>query len=405
MGFLVERGRLFALATLAAALSLGGCLGAGPSGGDGPVAQAPAASAPVDAPNGNTGSIGSGSVKVALILPLTGQGQGAVAATSLRNAADLAVGEFQNADVAILVKDDRGTAEGARQAAEEAIAQGAELIVGPLFAPAVQAAGQVAKQAGKPVIAFSTDATVASRGVYLLSFLAQEEVDRIIAYASAQGRRSFAALIPENTYGNVVEAQFREAAARRGARVVAMERYAAGQAQAAVQRIAPLIVGPSAQADAIFLPDNAEGLLGVAQALAEARFDPQKVKPLGTGVWNDPRIFKTPALQSGWFAAPDSAGFNAFAARYRTRFNADPTRIATLSYDAVSLAAALVRTQGSQRFAEPVLTNPSGFSGADGVFRFKPDGTNDRALAVLEIRNGATATVSPAPKALSPSGT
>jgi ABC-type branched-subunit amino acid transport system substrate-binding protein len=303
------------------------------------------------------------------------------------------------------VKDDRGTAEGARQAAEEAIAEGAELIVGPLFAPAVQAAGQVAKQAGKPVIAFSTDATVASRGVYLLSFLAQEEVDRIIAYASAQGRRSFAALIPENTYGNVVEAQFREAAARRGARVVAMERYAAGQAQAAVQRIAPLIVGPSAQADAIFLPDNAEGLPGVAQALAEARFDPQKVKPLGTGVWNDPRIFKTPALQSGWFAAPDSAGFNAFAARYRTRFNADPTRIATLSYDAVSLAAALVRTQGSQRFAESVLTNPSGFSGADGVFRFKPDGTNDRALAVLEIRNGATATVSPAPKALSPSGT
>ena len=405
MGFLVERGRLFALATLAAALSLGGCLGGGPSGGDGPVATAPAAAAPADAPNGNTGSIGSGSVKVALILPLTGQGQGAVAATSLRNAADLAVGEFQNADVAILVKDDRGTAEGARQAAEEAIAEGAELIVGPLFAPAVQAAGQVAKQAGKPVIAFSTDATVASRGVYLLSFLAQEEVDRIIAYASAQGRRSFAALIPENTYGNVVEAQFREAAARRGARVVAMERYAAGQAQAAVQRIAPLIVGPSAQADAIFLPDNAEGLPGVAQALAEARFDPQKVKPLGTGVWNDPRIFKTPALQSGWFAAPDSAGFNAFAARYRTRFNADPTRIATLSYDAVSLAAALVRTQGSQRFAEPVLTNPSGFSGADGVFRFKPDGTNDRALAVLEIRNGATATVSPAPKALSPSGT
>src|SRR5215212_1437190 len=341
MEFLVERGRLLALATLAAALSLGGCLGGGPSGGDGPVAQAPATSAPNDAPNGNTGSIGSGSVKVALILPLTGQGQGAVAATSLRNAADLAVGEFQNADVAILVKDDRGTAEGARQAAEEAIAEGAELIVGPLFAPAVQAAGQVAKQAGKPVIAFSTDATVASRGVYLLSFLAQEEVDRIIAYASAQGRRSFAALIPENTYGNVVE----------------------------------------------------------------ARFDPQKVKPLGTGVWNDPRIFKTPALQSGWFAAPDSAGFNAFAARYRTRFNADPTRIATLSYDAVSLAAALVRTQGSQRFAEPVLTNPSGFSGADGVFRFKPDGTNDRALAVLEIRNGATATVSPAPKALSPSGT
>jgi ABC-type branched-subunit amino acid transport system substrate-binding protein len=404
MRFLARSRRVLALA---APLALGGCLGGGGGGGfEAPVAQAPIA-APAEQPlDGRpTGSIGAGSVKVALILPLTGQGQGAVAAASLRNAAELALSEFQNPDVAVLVKDDRGTAEGARQAAEEALADGAELIVGPLFAPGVQAAGQVAKQAGKPVIAFSTDATVAGRGVYLLSFLAQEEVDRIIAYASAQGRRSFAALVPENTYGSVVEAQFREAAAKRGARVVALERYAPGQAQAAVQRIAPLIAGAGAQADALFLPDNADGLPGVAQALSQAGFDPQRVKPLGTGVWNDPRVFRTPALQGGWFAAPDSAGFNAFAGRYRAKFGSDPTRIATLSYDAVSLAAALVRTQGSQRFAEAVLTNPSGFSGADGVFRFRPDGTNDRALAVLEIRNGAAAPVSPAPKALPPSGT
>ncbi|HEX8165779.1 MAG TPA: penicillin-binding protein activator [Beijerinckiaceae bacterium] len=409
MDFSARSRRVLGLAAaFAVPLLLGGCLGGGGfSGGEGPVAQTPIlpAEQPAAVDGRSTGSIGAGSVKVALILPLTGQGQGAVAATSLRNAAELALSEFQNPDVAVVVKDDRGTAEGARQAAEEALAEGAELIVGPLFAPAVQAAGQVAKQAGRPVIAFSTDATVASRGVYLLSFLAQEEVDRIVAYASAQGRRSFAALVPENTYGSVVEAQFREAAAKRGARVVAMERYAPGQAQGAVQRIAPLITGVNAQADAIFLPDNAEGLPGVAQALSQVGFDPQRVKPLGTGVWNDPRVFRTPALQGGWFAAPDSAGFNAFAGRYRAKFGSDPTRIATLSYDAVSLAAALVRTQGSQRFAEGVLTNPSGFSGADGVFRFRPDGLNDRALAVLEIRNGAAAPVSPAPKALSPSGT
>ena len=129
------------------------------------------------------------------------------------------------------------------------------------------------------------------------------------------------------------------------------------------------------------------------------------MKPIGTGVWNEPRVFAVPALQGGWFASPDNRGFNAFAGRYRARFNADPTRLATLSYDAVSLAAALARTQGSQRFAESVLTNPSGFAGADGVFRFRLDGTNDRALAVQEIRNGSVATVSAAPRALSASGT
>jgi ABC-type branched-subunit amino acid transport system substrate-binding protein len=122
-------------------------------------------------------------------------------------------------------------------------------------------------------------------------------------------------------------------------------------------------------------------------------------------VWNEPRVFALPAFQGGWFAAPDNRGFNAFAARYRARFNADPTRLATLSYDAVSLAAALARTQGSQRFTEGVLTNPSGFAGADGVFRFRPDGLNDRALAVQEIRNGGAVTVNPAPRALAPAGT
>jgi ABC-type branched-subunit amino acid transport system substrate-binding protein len=379
-----------------AALSLAACNVSG--GGKLARVEPPVAPAPEAAPS-NGPTIGTGSVRVALLLPLTGPGQSAAAAQSMRNAAELAMTEL-HPDFTILVKDDRGTADGAREAAQQAVTDGAELIMGPLFASSVQAAGQVARQAGKPVIAFSTDAGVASRGVYLLSFLPQPEVDRVVDYASGQGKRSFAALIPETTYGSVVEAQFREAAARRGARVVAVERYASGQAQAAVGRIAPLVSGAAPQADALFMPDTADGLTAVGQALQAAGYNPQRVKPIGTGVWNDPRAYRVAALQGGWFAAPDSAGFQAFSERYRARFNAEPARLATLSYDAVSLAAALARTQGSQRFTEPVLTSGTGFNGADGVFRFKPDGGNDRGLAVHEVRSGAVATVSPAPKAL-----
>jgi hypothetical protein len=383
-----------ALAAALLALSLGGCLGGGslmPPAGIG-------AAGPTAAPAGDV--IGTGPVRVALILPMTGQGQASTAAESLRNAAELALGEFQNADISISVKDDQGTPEGARAAATEALAEGAELIIGPLFAGSVQAAGQVARSAGKPVLAFSTDVSVASRGVYLLSFLPQAEVERIVDHAAAQGRRSFAALIPDTTYGSVVEAQFREAAAQRGVRVVAIERYPSGQPQVGVQRIASLIAGPSPQADALFVPETGAGAAALGQALQAAGFDPSRVKPLGTGVWNEPRVLATPALQGGWFAAPDNRGFNGFASRYRARFNSDPTRLATLSYDAVSLAAALSRAQGSQRYSETVLTNPAGFAGADGVFRFRSDGTNDRALAVQEVRNGAAVTVSPAPRAL-----
>lgn len=383
--------RVLGLSTAATALA--GCQGFGLSSLPG---LEPATPTPQTAP---ADTIGTGNVRIGLILPLSGQG--AVPGAALRNAAELAIAEFQNPDIQLLVRDDQSTPEGARAAAQQVLAEGAELIIGPLFASSVQAAGQVARAANRPVIAFSTDAAAAARGVYLLSFLAENEVERIIAYAASQNRRSYAALIPETPYGRVVEGAFQQAAARRGGRVIALERYGAGQIAAAAKRIAQAAGGASSQADAIFLPESGEQLPAVVQALQTAGVNLSRVKPLGTGIWNDARAFQIAGLNGGWFAAPDAAGFNAFAGRYRARFNTDPTRIATLAYDAVSLAAALVRTQGAQRFSDQVLTNASGFAGADGVFRFRPDGLNERALSVLEIRNGSATTVSAAPRALS----
>ncbi len=391
-----RRGVLASL-VLGAGLMLSGCLS--------PFSDLPPGNVGTAAPAAPQGeSIGAGAVRVALILPLSAPGQAGEAAASMRNAAELALAEFQEPDIAIVIKDDMGSPEGARAAAQEAIAEGAELILGPLFAPAVEAAGSVARASGVPVIAFSTDVTVATRGVYLMGFLPQNEVRRVVEHAAQQGRRSVAALIPETVYGNVVEAQFREAAAQRGLRVVAVERYPAGQPQSAVARIASVIGGRAPQADALFMPETPDGVAMLAQALQGAGFDPARVKPIGTGVWSDPAVLANPMLQGGWFAAPDRSGFESFAQRYQARYGTAPVRIASLAYDAVSLAAALTRTQGSQRFDELVLTNPSGFAGADGVFRFTPTGENERGLAVLEIRDGSAITISPAPRALGGGG-
>ncbi|WP_232632009.1 penicillin-binding protein activator [Methylobacterium sp. Leaf118] len=384
-------------------LALSACVG----GPDGPRPETQAAPPPVaeaEAPPAVAAAprIGTGSIKVALIVPLTGQG--AAVGAALRNAAELAYDDFQKPDLQILVKDDRGTPEGAREAAQAALGEGAELVLGPLFAANVQAAGGAARAAGKPVVGFSTDAGVAARGVYLISFLPQSEVDRIVDEASAAGRRSFAALIPETSYGNAVEAQFREAVARRGARLVAIERYPAGQPGPAIERLRGVVAGSGAQADALFLPDTPDGLAALAPALTRAGFSPARVRPIGLALWNDPRVLSQPAFQGGWFAAPDTAGFSGFAQRYQARFGAIPPRTASLAYDAVSLTAALVRQYGTQRFAAATLTAPAGFSGLDGTFRFRPDGVSERTLAVYAIRNGAATVVRPAPKVLGPSG-
>jgi ABC-type branched-subunit amino acid transport system substrate-binding protein len=336
-------------------------------------------------------TMGAGPVRIGVILPLTQGSNPSAVGVSLRNAAQLAVEESGASDVTLMLLDDRSTPEGAAQAAQQAIAGGAELIVGPLFSPSVREVGKAAKVAGRPVIAFSTDASVASRGVYLLSFLIEGYVDRVMDYARSKGKKSFAAMAPQSDYGNIAVAEFQQAASRLGVRVVTIARYGPGQAASAAKQIATV----ADQVDALFIPEQADGTEGVGAALAANGL---KMQILGTGIWNDPRVMKLPALQGAWFAAPENSGFANFAERYRAKFNNDPVRLATLSYDAVSLVAALARTQGTERFSEKVLTNPSGFNGADGVFRFRPDGPDERGLAVLQINNGAATTVSPAPK-------
>jgi ABC-type branched-subunit amino acid transport system substrate-binding protein len=342
-------------------------------------------------------SIGTGTVKVALILPLSAPGNAGGVAASMKNAAEMALLEFNNPNVQILVKDDGGSPAGARQATQQAIDEGAELIIGPLFAQAVSATAQVARSRNIPVIGFSTDTNVAARGVYLLSFLPESDVNRIVDYAASQGKRSIAAAIPDNAYGGVAESAFQQAVARHGGRVVALERYPSDPARAA--EAAKRVAQAASRADAIFIPDGAEGAPHVVNTLLSSGVNTRRVQLLGTGLWDDPRIFANGSFAGGWFAAPDSAGFRNFANRYRTRYGQEPARTATLAYDAAALVAALVKTQGGQRFSEAVLTNPSGFAGIDGVFRFRTDGTNERGLAVQRVMPSGAQTIAPAPRA------
>jgi ABC-type branched-subunit amino acid transport system substrate-binding protein len=348
-------------------------------------------------------NIGAGSVKVGLILPLSASGNAAVAAQSMRNAAELALAEFNNPDIQLLVKDDGGSAPGAQQAAQQVIDEGAEIILGPLFALTVGPVGQVARARNIPVIAFSTDSNVASRGVYLLSFLPESDVDRIIGYAAGQGKRAFAALVPDNAYGTVAEAAFKAVVGRRGGRVVALERYPLNrdQMQGPIRNVA----AAAGRADAIFIPDGADAVPGVVQALNAGGVDTKRIQLLGTGLWEDNQIFSNPLLDGAWYAGPDSSGFRAFSARYRARYGADPVRTSSLAYDAVALIAALTKTQGNQRFSEAVLTTSAGFTGIDGLFRFKTDGTNQRGLAVMRITSTGGQIISPPPKAFGASGT
>jgi ABC-type branched-subunit amino acid transport system substrate-binding protein len=338
-------------------------------------------------------AVGNGQVKVGLLLPLSAAGNAGVAAQSMKNAAEMALAEFQNPNVQLLIKDDGGSPQGAQQGTQQALDEGAEIILGPLFAVSVPATAQLARARNVSVIAFSTDSSIAGRGVYLLSFLPESDVNRIIEYSSSIGKRSFAAMLPDNAYGNVVEAAFKQAVSRRGGRIVAFEKYGADRSTPA-RNVAQAL----GTADALFLADDGDSVVAAADSLTAAGANLRNVQLLGTGLWDNPRVFASAALQGGLYAAPDPAGFRSFSTRYRAKYGADPVRTATLAYDAVALVAALARTQGPQRFSPEVLTNPSGYAGIDGLFRFRADGTNERGLAVMRVGSGGGVPVAGSPK-------
>ena len=344
--------------------------------------------------------IGTEEVRVALLLPKSGAGNAAASAAAFRNAAELALKDFPSSAIQIAVYDTGGTPGGAQAAAGTALGDGAEMILGPVFAGEVAAVAPQARQAGVPVVAFSSDASVAGPGVYLLSFLPSDDVSRIVSYAANQGRRSFAALLPEGAYGSVVEASFRSAVAGAGGRIVAIETYGSDPAElsakvASIARIAP-------QIDALLIPDSGNAVPGIAASLAAAGVTRDKAKLLGSGQWDDPRILNDPALVGSWFPAPAKQGFEGFSGRYAAAYGAPPPRNATVAYDGAVLAPGLARQFGAERFQPGVLASAAGFVGVDGLFRFLPTGGTERRLAVYEVTGTGARIVDPAGRSFAP---
>jgi ABC-type branched-subunit amino acid transport system substrate-binding protein len=333
-------------------------------------------------------------VRIGLMLPFSnGSPATRALANAMLNAAEMAVSDTSNGDLLLMPVDEGTGPADAAKAARKLLAQGAEVIVGPLFAGSVTAITPIARDRGVPVLAFSTDRSVASKGVYLLSFQPENEIRHIVAYAAAKGRKNFAALVPQNAYGDRVGQAFTQIVPENHAHIADVERFAPGAANVNVQTAAIAKTNP----DALLIAQGGVGLRGIASMIGTNGIDTSKVKLLGTGLWYDPTITKEGALTGGWFAAPAPHAQDAFDAKYRSIFDAQPPQLATLAYDAISLVALLAPGEPYHRFTRAALVDPNGFAGVDGIFRFKEDGTAERGLAILQVEPEGFQVIEPAP--------
>ncbi len=335
-------------------------------------------------------------IRVAMLLPLSAAAKDAQnVAQSLLDAAQLAIFDASNPNLLLIPKDTQGTESGAKAAAEQAIEEGAEIILGPLFSTSVAAVTPVAASYGVPVVAFSTDRDVSRPGVYLLSFLPEYEVERITQYAVVNGYSRFAAMIPQTAYGQRVLDAYEQSVTGSAAFLTSTEQYY--QSVDAMFEPARRLAAIN-DFDAVLLPEGGTNLRGLAPLLPYFDVDPRQVKFLGTGLWDDPTLGREPSLVGGWFAAPPPRARTAFSERFESAFGRKPPRIASLGYDSVGLAAALAgQLDATDRFSEAALTNPNGFTGVDGIFRFLPDGSTERGLAVIEVTANGFRVIDEAP--------
>lgn len=375
-----------------------------------------------------------GKVRVALLLPLTGDAE--TIGKAMMNIATLAVFDLADDRFDLRPLDTQGTPAGARAAAERAVSEGAQLILGPLFSESFAAVTPVARAAGINVIGFTNDLNVAGPGAYVMGFTPEQQIDRVVAAGLESGARRYAALLPSNAYGQRIAQSLRSAVAYRGgetgdvvfydpaaedisgivrqladydqraAELKKQRRELAGKtdslSKSVLRRLENLDTVGDPDFDAIILAEGGGRQRAIAALLPFYDIDPGRVRVMGTFLWDqDPSIGTEPALTGGWFAAPEPAGREDIWRSYRDVFGTTPPRLASLAYDAAALAAVLAQGEGGPRFDSDTLTTPTGFQGTDGLFRFRPDGQSERGLAVLELTRAQPTVVSPAPRTFS----
>lgn len=387
-------------AVISAALLLSACqvVNYGLPQGGGPAEPAPLTSLPVKTGPASGEVLGTGVTRVALLLPLSAPGNGATIAREYRNAAELAIETRGQQSMELVIKDTTGSAAGAIARTEEAIREGSAIILGPVFSGSVTSAASVAGPQNRAMIAFSSDPSAASGGVFLMSFLPNQVVDRTVSYATGTGLTSFTAILPNGAYGALVERQLRATLQARGGVLNGVSRYDYNNESvvAAVQQVLPAVE----QSDAIFIPDGGTAPVAIARVLQSEGVKLRDKRLIGTGQWRSSDL-SSAFLQGSIFADMDQSGFDAFKAQYKERFQGEPTVNAGLGYDAVTMVADLLATGNPAALSRRSIERPRGFRGVTGIFRFQANGDTQRGLAVYQIQEGEAVVVDPAPRQFS----
>ncbi|MGB0935190.1 MAG: penicillin-binding protein activator [Alphaproteobacteria bacterium] len=333
--------------------------------------------------------------KVALLLPLTGRSSGL--GQAMLQSAQMSLFDNPDSGLELMVRDTQGNPQVAAQAATDAINQGAQLILGPLFANAAQSVAATAQMRNIPVLSFSNNSSISGPTLFTMGFAPRDQIQVLLETAASHGMTRIGALVPKSSYGDVIRGELERHARAMGISLDLVMGYQPGTSDFTQQATTISTSG----IDALIIPEGGQQLRLMVSSLVYHNVNLNNVRLLGTGQWDTNDVFEEPLLQKGWYVAAPRDQRQKFEQRYRQQYHLAPPRLATLPYDAISLAALLARTNanaGMNPFDTRFLTQERGFTGIDGMFRLHRDGSVQRGLTVLEVGPGRLKTIAPPPR-------
>ncbi|MEP3332531.1 penicillin-binding protein activator [Sedimentitalea sp.] len=346
-------------------------------------------------------------VPVALLLPRSSAQSGdAVLSRSLENSARLAMADLNGVQIDLRVYDTGGNAATAAAQATQAVNDGARIILGPVYAESTNAVGLAVRGQNINVLSFSNNPTIAGGNVFILGPTFFNTANRLARYSASRGKGNFVVVHGTDLAGQLGRDAIQQAIRGSGARLAGTVPYELSQQSviATVPQVKAMV--DSTGADSIFLAATTAGALPLfTQLLPEAGVGPATTQYVGLTRWDIPsQTLALPGVQGGWFALPDPGKVQQFNSRYATAYGGSPHPIGGLAYDGIAAIGALVGAGKSNALTGGALTQGAGFQGVGGIFRLRPDGTNERGLAVATIQNKQVVVIDPAPTSFSGAG-
>ena len=346
-------------------------------------------------------------VQVALLVPGGSGDRGdSFLSSNLENAARLAISDLNGVQIDLRVYNTAGDPLQAARVANAAVDDGAKIILGPLFGEAANAAGVSVANRNVNVLAFSNNPTIAGGNVFILGATFGNTANRLVQYAGRQGINRYTVVHGNSTAGQLGRDAIANAIRANGAQVTAIEGYPLSQQGVTDASSRIIAASRNGGSDAVFFTGDASADLPfILNGLENAGLTSNEARFIGLTRWDaNPEVLASSSAQGGVIALPDPALNATFVNRYASVYGDSPHPLAGLAYDGIAAIGALVAQGNANALTKGALTTPQGFQGTGGIFRFLPNGLNQRGLAIAEIRNNTVTTLEPAPRSFGGSG-